>query len=134
MKKSLLLLLGVLMLVVVTGCGKKNQVTCSASMSEGGVDMKAEVVADFDKDDKLTDATITYDVSDSKTAETYCALFKLMEDADKGITVSCSGSKITITGYANIDSSEDEETIIGVTKEEFKKKMQENDEQKFTCK
>lgn len=131
MKKYLLVFLCALTLVV-TGCGK-NQVTCTATLEESGVKMDAKVVADFDKDSKLSDATFEYEFNDSSIVDQYCSIFKLMEDAAKGITVECSGKKITIKGYAKV-ASDEEESLVGVTKEEFIKQVEESEEGKFTCK
>ena len=132
MKKYFLVVFCALVLFVVTGCGSKNQVKCSGKLSEGEMNILAEVIADFDKDDKLTDATISYELDDEDTATQYCSLFKLMQDEEKGVTVTCSGKKITIKGYANLDSEEEEDSVVGKTKEEFIKYMQE--EEKLTCK
>ena len=71
----------------------------------------------------------TYDVGDKETADQYCSLFKLMEDKEKGIEVSCSGTKVTIKGFAKID--DEDEKMIGMSKEEFLKKAQ---EENMTCK
>ena len=132
MKKYLLVVFCAALLLVVTGCGNKNQLTCTGSMNESGIEMKAEVVADFDENDKLTDATVSYDLGSKETADQWCSMFKLMNDADKGIEVSCSGSKITIKGYAKMDD-EGEESMIGKTKEEFKAVM-EKEVEGITCK
>ena len=125
MKKYLLVLGCAVMVFAVAGCSSKNQLKCTGEMDESGVKMKTEVIADFDKDDKLTDAVVTYDLGDKDTASQYCSFFKLMEDKDKGIIIDCSGSKITIKGYANVisddEEEEEEESAIGKTKEEFKK-------------
>ena len=135
MKKYYLIAFCAVLLLAVTGCGK-NQVKCTGTFEEGGISIDAELIADFDKADKLTDATIVYTVKDKEKAEQYCALFKLMENADKGVKIECSGNKITIKGYANMESDDEEEseTMVGKTKEEFIKAMEELDEQKLTCK
>ncbi len=131
-KKYFLFVFCAVLLFVVTGCGNKNQVVCTGSSTEGGINIEAKLVADFDENDKLKDAEVTYDLKDKSSADQYCSLFKLMEDKDKGVTVDCSGSKITIKGYANMDVEEDEsDAMIGKTKEEFKKLME---EEEFTCK
>ena len=137
MKKYFLVVFCAFLLFVVTGCGNKNQVVCSASMNEAGMTMKADLIGELDKDEKISSVTIVYDLNDSKTAETYCNLFKMAEDKEKGVTVDCSGSKITIKGLASMDmDDEDGEKVIGLTKDEFIKKAteQEEDGVKFTCK
>ena len=131
MKKYLLVVFCTLFLVLLAGCGKKNQVVCSGTLNEGGMTINAEVIANLDKDNKVTDASVVYDLGDSKTAETYCSFFKLMEDSEKGISISCSGSKITITGYAKAAGETEEESLEGASKEDFIKAME---AQKLTCK
>ena len=88
----------------------------------------------FDKDDKLVDATIIEDVGSKETADQACSFYKMFIDADKGIDVSCSGSKITIKGYAKLADEDEEDGMIGKTKEEFKKAIEEESEGKITCK
>ena len=132
MKKYFLVVFCVALLFVVAGCSKKNQVTCSATHTEDGITIKGEVVADLDKDNKITGATASYELNDETTAQQYCSLLKLMENTEKGVKVNCSGKKITIEGYANVDSEdENDKEIIGMTKEDFVKAME---EEEMTCK
>ena len=131
MKKYFLVVFCALLLFVVTGCGNKNQVKCTGSFSEGGMNMEAEMIADLDENDKVVDVTAVMDLGNSDTANSFCSLYKLMEDKEKGVEVSCSGSKITIKGYANVEAGEDEDQVVGKTKDEFIKLMEEED---FTCK
>ena len=123
--KKYLLVLACAMLLCAVGCGKKNQVVCTQSETENGITMKAEVTVDFDANDKLTDATAVYELSDKDTASQYCAFMKLAEDAEKGVKIECSGNKITIKGFAKMDEDEDEEKLIGMSKEDFINKMKE---------
>ena len=83
MKKYFLIVVCALLLFVVTGCGNKNQLKCTGSMEDSGMKIEAEVVADFDENDKLTDATIVYDLGSSETASAWCSIFEYMKDADK---------------------------------------------------
>lgn len=134
MKKYFLTVLLLALVLVVTGCGSKNQLKCTGSYTEGGTTMEAEIVADFTEDDKLIDANVVYDLKDETTANQYCSLFKLMEDAEKGISVKCSGSKITIEGFAKMENEYGDQefsTLVGKTKEEFKKAIE---TENFTCK
>ena len=134
MKKYFLFVFCALLLVAITGCGNKNEVKCTGTMTEGGTEIKAELIAEFDKDDKLVDATIIEDVGSKETADQACSFYKMFIDADKGIDVSCSGSKITIKGYAKLADEDEEDGMIGKTKEEFKKAIEEESEGKITCK
>ena len=137
MKKYFLVVFCALLLFVVTGCGNKNQVVCKATMTESGITMNAEVIGDLDNDNKIKDVTVVYDLNNSETADQYCSLFKMFEDSENGVSVSCSGSKVTIKGLSSMDiSDDDEDKVIGLTKEEFIKKATEENEDgiNFTCK
>ncbi len=127
MKKLLTVGVCALLLVVLTGCGGK-KVTCTGSYSEGGINVKAEVTANLDADDKITDVALVYTFDDKETATSYCSLIKLMEDPDKGITVDCSGSKITVKGMAGLDN---DDSMVGKTKDDFVKMAE---AESFTCK
>ena len=133
MKKYYLIALSALLLFVVTGCGNKNQVVCSGKMEENGLEVTAEIVAEFDENDKLVDATITEDVGDKTKADQMCALYKAFVTEDTGVSISCSGSKVTIKGYAKMTADE-EDSMIGQTKEEFKSYMESTSEGQVTCK
>lgn len=132
MKKYLLVLVCALLLFV-TGCGNKNQVKCTQSATEGGVTMKVEVVADLDQNNKITDVSMTYDLGDKTTADSFCSLLKASVDSEKGQTVKCSGTKITLNGLDSFDEDEDVESekVIGKTKDEF---VNEAIAEGFTCK
>ncbi len=135
MKKYLKLFSILLVLLVLAGCGKQNKLVCSATMDEEGVKMTGEITALFDSSNKFTDAEVTYILDNETTAQTYCSLFKLAEDEEKGIKVECSGKKITIKGFGNmIADDEDDEELKNMTKEDFKKYMESSEEAKYTCK
>ena len=132
LKKYFFVVFCVALLFVVAGCTKKNQVVCTETQTENGVTIKGEIIVDFDKDDKLSDATAVYDLSDKSAADQYCSLFKLMENAEKGVKIECSGTKVTIKGFAKAESNDEEdEEMIGMTKADFLKKME---SQEMTCK
>lgn len=126
-KKCALVIFTALLVVLVTGCGG-NKVKCSASVKEGGVSLNAEVVADLDKDNKVSNVAITYAFNDKSTADSYCSLLKMLEDKDKGITVKCDGKKIIINGAASMES---EDNAIGLKKDEFIKRME---KESYKCK
>ena len=129
MKKYFLVVFCALLLFLVTGCGGK-KVTCKQAVDEAGIKMDAEVIANLDDNDKVTGATVVYDLGDKTTADQYCSLMKLAEDKEKGVTVECSGTKITINGMASMDEGEDD-SMIGKTKEEF---VTYAEAEGFTCK
>ena len=133
MKKYFLVVFCALLLFVVTGCGNKNEVKCTGTMSEGGVNVTAEIIGEFDDNDKLTTVTMIEDLGDKEKADQMCALVKAFMPADSGVDVSCSGSKVTIKGYEKMADDEDEQ-VIGMTKEEFKQAMESEAEGQVTCK
>ena len=135
MKKYFLLVFCALLLVV-TGCGKKNQVICSGTTTEDGTEIKAEIIADFDKDDKLTTVTMIEDLGDKTKADQFCAMYNAFaSELSEGVSISCSGSKVTIKGYEKMDDDEESsESMIGKTKEEFKKAIEEESNGTVTCK
>ena len=132
MKKYFLIVFCALLLLV-TGCGSKNQVKCTGTMKEGDQEIKAEIIGNFDENDKLTTVTLIEDVGSKETADQYCSLYKAFMTADSGMSINCSGSKITIEGYEKM-ADDDDEQIVGKTKEEFKKAMEEESEGQVTCK
>ncbi len=133
MKKYYLVVLCAL-LFIVTGCGKK-QVTCSTTIkSESGVNITLKAIGDLDEKDTITDVTVIYDFSQKSIVNSYCEYMKKIEDPEKGITVSCSGSEIIIKGMASIAES-DKDSVIGLTKEQFINKATHTDGGvKYTCK
>lgn len=130
MKKYLFVTLFALMLVV-SGCGKKNQVVCSKTTEADGKTYKEEAVFELDKDNKVTKASGKYTFSDKESAETYCNLFKSFIESDY---IKCTDKEIEIVNLEKIaEDSEDEETtkILGMTKDEI---MQLEQEEGYTCK
>lgn len=133
MKKYFVILVCTIVLLSVSGCGKNNQLKCSKTETEDGITMAVDFVLDFDKNDKVTDSTITYDLGDSSTAEMFCSIMKASVDSSNGESVTCSGSKITIKGLDNFDADEDSdsEKLIGKTRDEVIAAAKEDG---FTCK
>ena len=130
MKKTLVMVFGALLLVSLTGCGAKNQVKCTSTSTELGMEMKTEVIADLDKDNNIKALSATIDFGSKETANTMCSLYKLSEQ--EGLSVSCSGSKMTIKGYDKMISDEDDDVkLIGMSKDDFVKGME---SQGATCK
>lgn len=124
------------LLLFVTGCGEnKNQVKCTGEMEESGMKIKQEIVAVFDDNNIFKDATATMDLGSKETADQFCGLYKMFSDSAKGVEISCSGTKVTIKGFENLDSDEEDEDTedspIGKTKEEFIKLME---KEQMTCK
>ena len=134
MKKYFLFAICTLLLVVVTGCGSKNQLKCTGKMSEGEEEIKAEIIAELDKDDKVTTVTMIEDVGSKEKADQTCAMYNAFaSQMPEGLSVTCSGSKVTIKGYEKM-KDDDEEEIVGQTKEEFKKAIEAESGGTITCK
>ena len=119
-------LIAVVGLLLLTGCGK-NQVVCSADLSESGVSMKISLVGDLDGD-KITKVSYEYEFKDSATAEQYCSLVKLTY-----ANAQCSGSKITIPDAASMLEEQMDQKVVGMTKAEFIEFAQ-KDSTGVTCK
>lgn len=131
MKKYFLVIFCALLLFVVTGCGKKNQISCSRTVTESGITMNVEVIADVDDNDAITDASIVYDLGDETTANAFCSLMETSMDSSEGQSINCSGTKITIKGLDNLDVDEESDQLIGKTRADF---VKEAEEEGFTCK
>ena len=130
MKKSLLVFVCACALALLTGC-VKNQVTCTGEQNQEGIKIRATVTAELDSNDKLTDAVIEYELDNNDAATQYCNIFKTLENTGKGVNVKCSGKKITVTGYANIETEDESESYVGASKEDFIKAME---NEGLTCK
>ena len=112
MKKYALLVLCAVLLFGLTGCGSsKKQVSCSQKVDEDGVNMTVRMIADLDKDDKITGLSVEYEFASKEVASAYCEIFKADDDS-----VSCNGNKITVKGF---DDEEEAAAIIGKAKDEF---------------
>ncbi len=140
MKKGLLLVfVSVFGLVLLTGCGGSgNKVTCSADLKEG--DEKygtAEITAEFDDSDKVKSVSMVMNLKDEDTAQQVYAMFTLAnsftEDESQKIDAKLDGKKITISNYEAM-SSDDEEKIVGMSKDDFIKKMEADEEMNAKCK
>ena len=140
---------GVSALVLLTGCGGSgNKVNCTANFEEEGHKYKAEMIAELDND-KVKDlsASMTFESADDADQfySSYQAIINMAKQyAEEGqeipeIDIKKSGKTITISNYAALTStidSEDGEKLIGITKDEFIKKVESMDEDgvKWSCK
>jgi uncharacterized lipoprotein YehR (DUF1307 family) len=122
MKKGFLVVLCVLLLVVVVGCGKKseNEVVCSKTTTDGDKSVTEEGVFKLDSDNKVTGADATYTFSDKDVAASYCSLFKMGIDSKYSDLISCSDTKVTIKNLEKIAGDSDDSTkLVGMTKDEL---------------
>ena len=127
-KNSLLLIIS--LLLFITGCSR-NQIKCTGTITDEGLTMKAEMIAYLDKDNKVTDATVSYELKDQELMDTYCSMFKMMEEGYDGLRVTCSKTKITLDGYLTLLSEEESKELLGISKEGFIEAMEAD---KFICK
>ena len=122
MKKVLFLLP---LLFLLTGCGEK-KVTCTTTVEEDGVKYEAKMIANL-KDNKVESGKMELTFGDKETGEQYCNLIKafmgLAEDENK-VEIKCDGKKMTVDSL-DFDTEEDEESLIGKTKDDFIKAFKE---------
>ena len=128
MKKYLLLL--VVGLFLLAGCGKKADITCTGEMEEGGIKAKATYYA-YLKDDKVNRVDMEMEIDDENTAKQTCQTMELLKtmsgDEAKDMVVKCSGKTVTIENFP----ADENDGMIGVSKEEFIKAAE---GQSLTCK
>ena len=155
MKKGLVL--GLACLLVLTGCGKKdeskadntkkgntkteekaskNQVVCSGKFEEGGLSAEMRVTATL-KAGVVDKASVSMVFPDTETAKQYCSLFEftnsIAETEEEKVDFTCDGKTLTFKNYEDFaDSEAEDDDIMGLTKAEFIKAMEETDG--VTCK
>ena len=111
-------------LLLVSGCGSKNEVVCTGSSSEDGMNLTMKVTATI-KDEKVSAAKAVMTFDSKEMADAYCGIFNLAssltEDGEK-IDVKCDGKDVIFNDYSQFADSEDQ--IIGMSKEDFIKAME----------
>lgn len=128
MKK--VMVLGLASLFILTGCGSK-KVVCSGTTTEDGQKIKMKVTGSLKKD-KIDKISAEMKFSDKDTAKQMCGLLELANSFakdDEKIEYKCDGKTLKIEDYAKF--SEDEDSLVGKSKKEFIKAME---EQELTCK
>lgn len=133
--KKISILICISLLLLLTGCGKKksNEVVCTGYMDEDEVRLGMTVTAKL-ANDKVSNASVKITFDDEDTAKDYCDLFNLANsysEENEKISFKCSSKEIVFDDYSSILSTDDDETIIGKTKDDFVKYMIEQD---LTCK
>ncbi len=135
MNKKILGLLGIgCGLLLLTGCGSSgDKVVCTATESEGGMSMTAEVTAKL-KDNKVDSAEAAIVFDSEETASQYYGMLALVEsfsEDGKKLGAKLDGKKVTIENFANVieeEADEEEGTeavkVIGESKEDFIKLME----------
>ena len=132
MKKYLFLI--PVLLLVLTGCGKK-QVVCSAKVDEGGQKYEAKITGTL-KDDKIDSVSVSMKFDDEETAKQMCSLFELAnnfaEKEEDKVDFKCKGKEITLNSFDALFDAEDTK-VIGLTSDEFVELVTKNSPE-TTCK
>ena len=133
MKKYLLLL--VVGLLLVTGCGNGNEVVCTIKKTENGVTTSAELIAKLEED-KVVDADIKMTFDNEEMAQAFCAILRLAtttEDGGQSIKLKCKTKTLVMKNLKNLssDTIDVDTTVFGFTKEEFINAME---EEGYSCK
>ena len=111
---------GVLSLLLLTGCGSKNQLKCTAEAEQNGQKYTGEIIVDLDDNDKVKDATMSMSFGSSEEADQAYSMFQLVigmakSMAEEGkeipdIDIKKDGKTLTISNYAafaSLSSDED---------------------------
>lgn len=126
MKKKLVFLCAVCAVILMTGCGKKDTLTCTNEQSFGTATLTSEIKVTF-KDDYATKTettmVATFDTEDTATA--FAENYKDKED----YTVEQDGSKVTVKQTQEVDK---ESAKSDENKKDYVKEYLE--EEGFTCK
>ncbi len=126
MKKKLSIALAACAVVLMTGCGKTDKLTCTNEQSFGSATLKTEAVITF-KDDYATKTvtTMVAEFDSEDTANSFADNYKDKEDYE----VKQDGSKVTITQTQTVskDSAKADENKKDYVKEYLEGKS-------FTCK
>lgn len=122
--------LGVLVFgaILLTGCGgsssSANTYSCTADVTDEGTTIKQTLEVTLDKNDKISSYNLIMEFDDKTQADqlyqTYEFLNSLAESEEDKIDVLQNGTKVTIK---NAEKLNEENEVIGLTKEEFKKNV-----------
>ena len=135
------LIVGVFGLVFLTGCGGSgNKVTCSADLKEGDTKYgTAEIVAELDDSDKVKTVEMTMKIDDKDAAQQVFSMITLAnsfaENDSQKIDASLDGNKITIkNAEAYLNQTESETKLVGMSKADFIKLVEEDKNMNPVCK
>lgn len=129
MKSGKLVLLSLVTILVLTGCGKK-ELTCTMSQTQNGVKMDSEVVIEFDGK-TVEDMNMTMDVEIPESLQEQKELLKSSFEAQTfKVEESEKGFKLT----ADAESKFFKDLKLGESKASYDDTKEALEVQGFTCK
>lgn len=129
MKSGKLVLLSLVTILVLTGCGKK-ELTCTMSQTQNGVKMDSEVVIEFDGK-TVEDMNMTMDVEIPESLQEQKELLKSSFEAQTfKVEESEKGFKLT----ADAESKFFKDLKLGESKASYDDTKEALEAQGFTCK
>lgn len=142
MKKILvILLIGCLSLITLTGCGdSEKKVTCTTKLKEENSSYgTSEIIAVLDKDNNVKSVKAEMTINDKKTAEGLYDFYKIQdenaEDESKKLGVSIDKNKVTIDHFELLyGQNELNINLIGMNKKDFINTIESNAQTKTVCK
>lgn len=145
MKKSLFLVVPVVMIGLLTGCGKEKVLECDLKETQNGMQMSQNLKATF-KGNEVKDITMKMDVVLEEKYKSYSDMFVSSIDSQftkyknkKGLTYKTEKSDdgVVVNIYADLDkmSKEDKEELDLVdTTGSYDKTKEELEKEGYTCK
>ena len=144
MKKSLFLVVSVVMIGLLTGCGKEKVLECDLKETQNGMQMSQNLKATF-KGNEVKDITMKMDVVLEEKYKSYSDMFVSSIDSQftkyknkKGLTYKTEKSDdgVVVNIYADLDkmSKEDKEELDLVdTTGSYDKTKEELEKEGYTC-
>ena len=129
MKKKLTFIFVLILVIGVTGCGKKTKLTCTSKQEFGSAELTTEMNLKFEKDYlKTTETTMTVTFPEESTAEAFMKTYEEKKDSNgKALyEVKKDGLKVTVKS-----KDETNEKIDKNKKDNVKKYLEERG---YTCK
>ena len=120
----------------LTGCGSKDKLVCSGKTDMMGYSVEAKVTAEF-KNDKVSDVKAELVFDDEDTAKSMCSMFELANSMagseEEKMSIECKGKSLVFKDFSQlIEDEETNEKVIGMSKADFIKEMEETEN--VTCK
>lgn len=145
MKKSLGLLLAVVMIGCSVGCGSKKVLTCTKTEKESGMEMSQKIKATFNGNN-VKEVEVTVDAKLSDEYKSYKSLFMSSLESSfesykdlKGVSVKTSDKNDTITvtlkaDLTKMDKDAKKKLDVVDTKASYKDSKKDLEKDGYTCK